>query len=113
MVASRQFFYAPPGQADYVAAKGAVLGLMRVMAKELGADGIRVNAVAPGMLLTPGVQEALPGAAERAEGMVAAVPLGRVQTVEDFTGAVVFLASDNAGFVTGQTLIVDGGMYMH
>lgn len=113
MIASRQFFYAPAGQADYVAAKGAVIGLARVMAKELGKDGIRVNCAAPGMLLTPGVEEALPGAAERLEGMVSAVPLGRAQTIEDFTGTVVFLGSDEAAFMTGQTLIVDGGMYMH
>jgi NAD(P)-dependent dehydrogenase (short-subunit alcohol dehydrogenase family) len=113
MIASRQFFYAPPGQADYVAAKGAVIGMARVMAKELGPDGIRVNCVCPGMLLTPGVEEAVPGAAERAEGMLAAVPLGRVQTVEDFTGAIVFLASDESRFMTGQTMVVDGGMYMH
>lgn len=113
MVASRQFFYAPAGQADYVAAKGAVIGMARVMAKELGKDNIRVNCVAPGMLLTPGVDEALPEAGERIDALLSAVPLGRAQTIEDFTGSVVFLASDAAAFMTGQTLIVDGGMYMH
>jgi NAD(P)-dependent dehydrogenase (short-subunit alcohol dehydrogenase family) len=111
MIASRQFFLAPEGQCDYVASKGALIGMARVMARELGPDGIRVNCVAPGMLLTPGVMEVLPDALQRSRTLTP--PLGRQQTEGDFTGSIVYLLSDAAAFMTGQTMIVDGGMYMH
>lgn len=112
-VVSRQFFTAPPGQADYIASKGAAIGLTRALARELGPDRITVNGAAPGMLLTPGVLDALPGAAERAAGAVATQSIAVQEEPEDFAGPVAFLLSDAARFITGQILIVDGGGYLH
>ncbi|MBE3563084.1 MAG: SDR family oxidoreductase [Hydrogenibacillus schlegelii] len=113
MIASRTYFYAPPGQADYVASKGALMGLARVMARELGPYNITVNCIAPGFLPTPGVLENMPDAGERRHDLLKNQALQRPQEIGDFADAVVFLASDDARFITGQTLIVDGGMYFH
>ena len=95
--------------AHYVASKGAVIALTRALARELGSDGVTVNAVAPG--LTP--TEATEGASERRwrqyeDGRV----LDRGAAPRDTAGAVGYLLSDGAGFVTGQTLVVDGGFVM-
>ena len=95
------------GQCNYAAAKAGMVGLTRSLAKEAGARGITVNAVAPGYVptdLTHDLPEALLAEA------VKATPLGRLGTVEDIAGAVSFLASDDASFITGQVLRVDGGM---
>jgi 3-oxoacyl-[acyl-carrier protein] reductase len=100
---------AVPGLAHYAASKAALLGLMRVAALELAGDGITVNAVLPGNVDTPGF-------AEVPEDVVAAVfraiPLNRLAQPEDVGWAVRYLASEEAAYVTGQTLVVDGGQLL-
>jgi len=98
-----------PGQANYAAAKAGVAGLTRALAREIGSRGITVNCVAPGFIDTD-MTRALPDAQRTA--LVGQIPLGRLGTVEDVAAAVVFLASPAAGYVTGTTLHVNGGMYM-
>ena len=83
------------------------MALVRTLAMELGGNGVRVNAVAPGAVLTPRVAEIM-DEARRAES-AASIPLGRMATPDDIARAVVFLASDLASYITGQTLVVDGG----
>ncbi|OZM80201.1 SDR family NAD(P)-dependent oxidoreductase [Pseudonocardia sp. MH-G8] len=96
-----------PGFAHYVASKAAVEGLTRVAARELGADGITVNAVAPG-LVSDEASRALNSDAYLAAA-AGGRALGREMLPDDLVGAVLFLTSDAGGFVTGQTLVVDGG----
>jgi 3-oxoacyl-[acyl-carrier protein] reductase len=98
-----------PGQANYVASKAGIIGLTKGVAKELGSRGITANVVAPGYVDTD-MTTSLPDKAK--EMMVSQIPLGRVGTPEDIAGAVVFLASDQAAYITGQVIHVNGGMYM-
>jgi len=98
-----------PGQAAYAASKAGLLGLCKSLAKELGSRNIRVNAVAPGLIETA-MTEKLPDAAR--EFLVKQAALGRAGKPEDVSGVVAFLCSDAAGYVTGQTLVVDGGILM-
>jgi 3-oxoacyl-[acyl-carrier protein] reductase len=97
------------GQAAYAASKAALLGLTKSLAKELGSRNIRVNAVAPGLIET-GMTEKMPDAAR--EFLLKQIALGRTGQPEDVSGVVRFLCSDAAGYVTGQTLVVDGGVVM-
>ncbi len=97
------------GQAAYAASKAALLGLSKSLAKELGSRNIRVNAVAPGFIETA-MTEKMPDAAK--EFLVKQAALGRAGKPEDVSGVVAFLCSDAAGFITGQTLVVDGGILM-
>jgi 3-oxoacyl-[acyl-carrier protein] reductase len=97
------------GQAAYAAAKAGLLGLAKSVAKELGSRNVRVNAVAPGMIETA-MTESMPEAART--HYLATIPLGRVGTADDVSGVVTFLCSDAARYVTGQTIVVDGGFLM-
>jgi 3-oxoacyl-[acyl-carrier protein] reductase len=98
-----------PGQAVYSASKAAVLGLTKTLAREYASRGVTVNAVAPGFIETD-MTSSLPEQAKQA--IVAQTPLGRQGTAEEVAAAVVFLASDEAAYVTGQVLRVNGGMYV-
>jgi len=93
------------GQANYAAAKGALHSATRCLALELASRGVTVNAVAPGIIATPMSAQAFDGAA-----IARLVPLGRAGTPDDVASAVAYLASDAAGYVTGQVLSVNGGM---
>ena len=98
-----------PGQANYVASKAGIIGLSKAVAKELASRNITVNAVAPGFIETD-MTASLPDKARAA--MVAQIPLGRAGTARDIAATVVFLASDQADYITGQVIHVSGGMYM-
>ncbi|HEV8430324.1 MAG TPA: SDR family NAD(P)-dependent oxidoreductase [Pyrinomonadaceae bacterium] len=110
-IASRTYFLANPGQMAYVAAKGAVMGMTRVLAKEMGEDNITVNAVAPGMVATPGTQAHSPEEAFDRVMMNQAIKK-RVQP-EHLAALVAFIASDEAELITGQMILCDGGGYLH
>jgi 3-oxoacyl-[acyl-carrier protein] reductase len=98
-----------PGQANYAAAKAGVAGMTRALAREIGSRGITVNCIAPGFIDTD-MTKVLPEAQRTA--LTAQIPLGRLGSPEDIAHAVVFLASPHAGYITGTTLHVNGGMYM-
>jgi 3-oxoacyl-[acyl-carrier protein] reductase len=98
-----------PGQSNYAAAKAGVAGMTRALARELGSRGITVNCVAPGFIETD-MTASLPQAQQQA--LLAQIPLGHLGKPADIAHAVAFLASPQAGYVTGQELHVNGGMYM-
>jgi 3-oxoacyl-[acyl-carrier protein] reductase len=98
-----------PGQANYVASKAGLIGLTKSLAQEVGSRNITVNAVAPGFIATDMTHE-LPD--ELKHKMIEATPLKRMGTVEEIAAAVRFLASDEAAFITGHVLDVNGGIYM-
>jgi NAD(P)-dependent dehydrogenase (short-subunit alcohol dehydrogenase family) len=110
-VASRTFFTGSPGQLAYVASKGAVLVMTRVLARELGPHGVTVNAVVPGQVATPGTEQYNAEADfDRTMGQQA---IARRVQPEDLAGLVSFLCGPDARMVTGQTLLCDGGGYLH
>ena len=98
-----------PGQANYAAAKAGVAGMTRALARELGSRGITVNCVAPGFIQTD-MTASLPE--EQQKALNAQIPLGHMGKPADIAHAVAYLASEGAGYVTGQELHVNGGMYM-
>jgi len=98
-----------PGQANYSAAKAGMLGFTKSLAREVGSRGITVNAVAPGFIDTD-MTRALPD--EQRKMLIGQVPLARLGNVEDIAAAVAFLASPQAAYITGETLHVNGGMFM-
>jgi 3-oxoacyl-[acyl-carrier protein] reductase len=97
------------GQANYAASKAGLIGFTKAVAKELASRNVLVNAVAPGYIDTELTRD-LPDDAKQI--LQAAIPLGRLGTGADVAGAVLFLASDFASYITGQVLVVDGGMVM-
>lgn len=98
-----------PGQTNYSAAKAGMIGFAKSLAREVGSRGITVNTVAPGFIDTD-MTRALPD--DQREALLANIPLARLGSVDDIANAVAFLASDEAGYITGETLHVNGGMYM-
>ena len=98
-----------PGQTNYAAAKAGIIGFTKSLARELGSRGVRANVVAPGYVSTQ-LTDVLPDEAKAA--MLAATPLGRLGDPADVAGAVRFLCSDAASFITGEVLLVDGGLGM-
>jgi 3-oxoacyl-[acyl-carrier protein] reductase len=98
-----------PGQANYAASKAGLIGLTKALAQELGSRGVTVNAVAPGYIgtdMTAGLPE------ELKQKMLSSIPLARMGTPTDIANAVKFLVSDDAAYITGHVLSVNGGMYM-
>jgi 3-oxoacyl-[acyl-carrier protein] reductase len=98
-----------PGQANYAAAKAGVAGMTRALARELGSRGITVNCVAPGFVATDMTEKL---AEVQKAALLAQIPLGRLGAADEVAAAVAFLASPQAGYITGTELHVNGGMYM-
>jgi len=108
-VASGTLFKGSPGMMHYVASKGAVVAMTRVMARELGGFNISVNAIAPGFTESEMAGEI----AKRSGPTVQSRCFKRPQTPDDLTGTIVFLSSAESDFITGQTIVVDGGSVLH
>lgn len=108
-IASVVGFMGNPGQTNYVAAKAGMVGFSKALAREVGSRNITVNCVAPGFIatdMTKGLSD------DQVKKLVESVPLGRLGQVGDIAEAVLFLASPGAGYITGNTIHVNGGMYM-
>ena len=114
-ISSGTAFRGVPHLLHYVASKGAVVAMTKALAKELGDDGILVNCIAPGFTISDGVQENRAGVdfETLSRISVAARTIKRDQTPEDIVAAAVFLCGPGAAFVTGQTIVIDGGQYFH
>jgi 3-oxoacyl-[acyl-carrier protein] reductase len=98
-----------PGQANYAAAKAGILGFTKSLAKEVASRGITVNAIAPGFIDTDMTRTL---SDEQRQALLSQIPMGRLGSVEDVAATVTFLVSAHAGYITGETLHVNGGMYM-
>ena len=109
LVSSQIGLIGHPRAAAYAASKAGLNGLTRALALELAGKHVRVNAVAPGPIITPMTEEAR-NDPERAQGLLNSIPLGRLGRPEEAAAAIAFLLSDAAGFITGQILCVDGGV---
>ena len=109
-ITSMNGLYGAPYQAAYSASKGAIIAMTKAMAKELGPKGIRVNAIAPGMIGTDMVNDAV--TPEVKERLINATPLRRIGTPQDLEGISVLLASDQSSFITSAIISVDGGIVM-
>ena len=108
-IASISAEFGMPSRAAYCATKSALIGLTRVLAVEWAGRGVRVNAVEPGYVRTPLIADAIEAGLLAEEEMLARTPTGRLAEPEDIARAVVFLSSAEAAYITGQTLVVDGG----
>ena len=112
-VASGTVFKGTPMMASYVTSKGAIIGMTRCLSRELGGDGIRINCIAPGLTMSEAVRENPAWAASYTAQNLASRALKREEQPEDLTGTVGFLLSADSDFMTGQTIVVDGGSAMH
>jgi NAD(P)-dependent dehydrogenase (short-subunit alcohol dehydrogenase family) len=112
-ISSGTAFRGVPFVLHYVASKGAIVAFTRALAKELGPDGITVNCIAPGFTMSEGVQDNPEVVRALRDVSIAARTIQRDQLPEDVVGAVVFLCTPAADFVTGQTMVIDGGQYFH
>jgi NAD(P)-dependent dehydrogenase (short-subunit alcohol dehydrogenase family) len=112
-ISSNTFFMGLPNMTHYIASKGAVIGLSRSLAAEVGAEGVTVNCIAPNFTRTEGTAVVEREAPEVVAQTIASQAIPRVALPADILGAVSFLASDAAAFMTGQTLVVDGGTIKH
>jgi len=108
-IASTAAFVGLPGRGAYCAAKAGILGLTRALSLEVATAGIRVNAVAPGFTRTKFIDQALADGSLREDWMLARVPMHRLAHTDEIAGAVRYLVSDEAAYMTGQTMVVDGG----
>jgi 3-oxoacyl-[acyl-carrier protein] reductase len=108
-IASISGVFGNPGQANYAASKAGLVGMTKSLAREVSARGITANAIAPGFITTPMTEVLTP---KQVEAIAAAIPAAKFGVPEDIAAAVVFLASREAGYVTGETLHVNGGMVM-
>lgn len=106
-------FRGVPFLLHYVTSKGAIVAFTRALARELGKDEIRVNCVAPGFTMSEGVKQHPEVVEKLQQASVAARTIQRDQEPEDVVGAVVYLAGSHSAFVTGQTIVIDGGQYFH
>src|SRR6187455_2709925 len=106
-------FRGVPFLLHYVTSKGAIVAFTRALAKELGKDGIHVNCVAPGFTMTAGVEANPEVVATLRDVSIASRTIQRDQVAEDVVGAVVFLCTPASDFITGQTMVIDGGQYFH
>ena len=112
-ISSGTVFSGTPGMLHYVTSKGAMVAFTRAHAREHGADGICVNAIAPGLTMSDGLLAQRDRIAPYTEVALASRALKREQVPEDLVGALLYLASSDSDFMTGQTLVVDGGYVMH
>jgi NAD(P)-dependent dehydrogenase (short-subunit alcohol dehydrogenase family) len=108
-IASTAAFVGLPGRGAYCAAKAGILGLTRALSLEVASAGIRVNAVAPGFTRTKFIDQALADGSLQEDWMLARVPMKRLAATEEIANVVRYLAGDEASYVTGQTIIADGG----
>jgi NAD(P)-dependent dehydrogenase (short-subunit alcohol dehydrogenase family) len=109
-VSSGMFHNGTPGATHYTASKGAVIGFVRSLAAEVGEQGVTANAVAPGLVRSTGTSQGYHDSAGLFEKVASVQAIKRTQTPDDLDGVVSFLASEEAKFITGQTLVVDGGL---
>jgi NAD(P)-dependent dehydrogenase (short-subunit alcohol dehydrogenase family) len=112
-ISSGTFFSGIPGRLHYVASKGAIVGFTRALAREVGEDGICVNCIAPGLTLSDNIRGKLAVLQAAREMEIKARAFKRDQMPEDLVGAVIYFSSAASDFVTGQVLVVDGGMVMY
>ena len=112
-IASSVVMSGAPGFLHYVSAKGAVMAMTKALARELGDDNICVNALAPGLVMSDAVERSPEWTPERRRRAINNRCIKRTQVPDDLVGAMLFLASPASDFVTGQTMVVDGGEVMH